>query len=75
MKQESFMALASQNIKLLLGKPLYLAVYLSKQYETLQLLEVRSFADMISFIQVKKLLIYRSWKHCLLSSSYSKSDH
>lgn len=30
---------------------------------------------MISFIQEKKLVIYRSWEYCLLPSPYSKSDH
>lgn len=34
---------------------------ISNQYQKLQVLQTRSFADRISFIQVKKWLIYRSW--------------
>lgn len=64
---------ASQNMQLLLGKPL-LSCSISNQYQKLQLLQARSFADMVRFIQVKKLLVSRSWEYCLLFSTYSRSE-
>lgn len=67
------MALAAVNIQLLLGNP-SVSCSISNQYQKLQLLQVRSFADEINFLQVEKLLIYRSWEYCLLLSSYSKAD-
>lgn len=67
------MAIAAVNIGLLLGKP-PVSCSISNQYQKLQLLQVRTFADGINFLQVKKSLIYRSWEYCLLLSSYSKPD-
>lgn len=44
------------------------------QYQKLQVLQARSFANRVSFIQVEKLLIYRGREYNLLTFIYSKSD-